>query len=84
MSDMFLSMGLLLLKPFPDKNTIYFNEIKKIKRERLQSVETSMDMLYTEAENLHTNRLWHVWHVEYTYHSFTSKYCKFSEVYREH
>lgn len=69
---------------FPEENTVYFKEIKKIRRENLWSVETSPDMLYNEAEKLHTNRLWRIWHGEYTYHSLTSKYCTFSEVYTQH
>lgn len=68
---------------FPEENTVYCKEIKKTQGENLQSDETSMDMLYTEPEKLHTNRLWHVWHVDYTHHSFTGIYCKFSEVYTE-
>lgn len=87
MSDIF-SYGIITTEArgttFPEENTVYFKEIKKIKRENLQSAETSMDMLYTEAEKLHANRLWHIWHIEYTYHSFTSKTCKFSEAYTQH
>lgn len=56
--------------PFPEENTVYLKEIQKIQSE-IFSVESSTDTLYTEAEKLHANRLWHISHVDHTYHSFT-------------
>lgn len=60
--------------PFPEENTVYFKEIMKIQRE-IFHVETSTDMLYTEAEKLHAKSI--------TAHLASRIHISFLHLYRE-